>query len=285
MVMKSSLSHLPANKQEELERVTKLIVETADPEKVILYGSYATGEWQEDRYVEKNTVYGFDSDYDILVVTKDGDKKKDWEITSQITNRSKYRVPINVITHDISFINNQLHNGQFFFTEIIREGVLLYDSNETKFVEPKMLTAEERKEIAQKDFDKWFTTAKSFIKGGRFYLAENDLRLAAFELHQATERTYNAILLVFTGYKPKTHNLEKLRCYTKPFSDELNSIFPKDSNQEEHIFNLLQKAYIEARYSDDYKIEKSEVEELIYRVTNLQNVAEAVCKAKIESIN
>lgn len=283
--MKTSLSHIPVHKQEELKRVTKLIVETADPEKIILYGSYATGEWQEDRYVEKNIVYGFDSDYDILVVTKDGETKKDWEITSQITNRSRYRVPINVITHDISFINKQLLNGQFFFTEIVKDGVVLYDANGAEFVEPKILSPSERKDIAQRESDTWFTTAKSFIKGGRFYLGENDLKLAAFELHQAAERTYNAVLLVFTGYKPKTHNLEKLRTYTKPFSDELYSIFPKNSNDEEHIFNLLQKAYVEARYSDDYKIEKSEVEELITRVSILQNVAEEICKARIESIN
>jgi len=44
--------------------------------------------------------------------------------------------------------------------------------------------------------------------------------LAAFDLHQATEKLYGTILLVFTRYKPSTHDLEKL-------SQRVSSIEPK----------------------------------------------------------
>ena len=33
---------------------------------------------------------------------------------------------------------------------------------------------------------------------------------AAFLLHQATERYYHAAILVFTGYKQRTHDIELL---------------------------------------------------------------------------
>jgi HEPN domain-containing protein len=33
---------------------------------------------------------------------------------------------------------------------------------------------------------------------------------AAFLWHQATERYFHAVLLVFTGYKPKTHDIKTL---------------------------------------------------------------------------
>ena len=48
--MKTSLSHLPESKQQDLHLVTNLIVETVSPEKIILFDSYATGNWVEDRY-------------------------------------------------------------------------------------------------------------------------------------------------------------------------------------------------------------------------------------------
>ncbi len=66
--MNTSIAHLPLSKQQELQRVTQLIVETVSPEKVILFGSYATGNWVEDRYTEGHITYEYISDYDILVV-------------------------------------------------------------------------------------------------------------------------------------------------------------------------------------------------------------------------
>jgi len=282
--MKTSLLHLPENKQQELQRVTKLICETVNPEKIILYGSYATGEWQEDRYSEKHIVYGFDSDYDILVITKEGDRRKDYEISSQITNRARYRVPINVITHDIIYINKQLTVGQYFFTEIIAKGIMLFDAGNTSFAEPKELTKGERSDIAQHDFEKWFPSALNFLQTAAYsqeVLKAN--REAAFLLHQSAERTYHTILLVFTGYKPKTHNLDKLRTYTMKFSTELYSVFPCNSKVEQHLFSLLQKGYVDARYSDDYFITEGELKILIDRIKNLQSIAKKICKIEIES--
>jgi uncharacterized protein len=281
--MKTSISHLPESKQQELQRVTQLIVETVAPEKIILYGSYATGAWQEDRYAEKHLVYGFDSDYDILVITKTGDRRKDYEISSQLTNRSRYRVPINVITHDMEYINKQLAVGQYFFTEIIKQGILLFDARNEAFSQSKELSSAERKAVAKRDFDKWLTSARTFLKGAKFYLSEKDFKNSVFELHQAAERTYNTVMLVFTGYKPKTHNLDKLRNYTKKFSESLIGVFPLTTKEEEHLFDLLQKGYIDARYSDDYLIKEEELNTLISRVSELQNVTEKICQSKIDS--
>lgn len=282
--MKTSLSHLPLNKQQELQRVTQLIVETIAPEKIILYGSYATGEWQEDRYTEKHLVYGFDSDYDILVITKSGDRRKDYEITSQITNLARYRVPLNVITHDIDYINEKLSVGQYFFTEIIEQGIILYDSGNTTFVRARELSSEEKRAIAQQDFDKWFKSANEFLKGSKFYYNENDLKASVFILHQAAERYFASILLVFTGYKPKTHNLDKLRVLSKSFSKDLNLLFPRDTQEEERLFSLLLKGYIDARYSDSYTIEKSEMDILIGRIEKMKQIIAKACEQRINSI-
>ena len=282
--MKTSLTHLPESKQQELHRVTQLIVETIAPEKIILYGSYATGEWQEDRYAEKHLVYGYDSDYDLLVVTKAGDRRKDYEITSQITNFARYRAPVNVITHDIDYINNKLSIGQYFFTEIVQQGVLLYDAGNVQFAEPRQLSSAEKKAIAQQDYIKWFQSANEFLKGSKFFRDEESLKISVFILHQAAERFYDTILLVFTGYKPKTHNLEKLRNLSKPYSLKLYSLFPKQTKDEEHLFSLLQKGYIDARYNDSYTITEPELISLIERVEQMKNIVKEVCEEQINAI-
>ena len=84
-----------------------------------------------------------------------------------------------------------------------------------------------------------------------------------FNLHQAAERTYNAVILVETGYKPKTHNLDKLKRYSKRFSQELEGIFPDNTPQEKHLFDLLKRGYVDARYKDHYEITSEELALLI----------------------
>jgi uncharacterized protein len=282
--MKTSLAHLPEYRRKEMEEALQIIVETVSPEKVVLYGSHATGEWAEDRYVEGHILYDFESDYDILVVTKPGDIRKDYEITDQIVNRCRYRVPVNVITHDMDYVNEQLRKGQYFFSDIIKEGILLYDAGNIEFEKPKELSVKESKAIAETDFNKWFTSANEFLIDAKNAYSRNSYKKSAFELHQATERMYNAIMLVYTGYKPKTHNLDKLRTFTKEFSKELYEIFPMNTKEEEHLFDLLQKAYIDARYKDEYTINKNEVSTLLERIQTLQQITEAICTKKINSL-
>ncbi len=126
--MNTTLEHLPEHKQKQLQEITGIIVKAVDPEKVILFGSHATGRWVEHRYTEGGITYEYISDYDILVITKSGETRKDYEIQDLIENRCVYKTPVTVITHDIDFINRMLSEGQYFFTDIEKEGILLYDA-------------------------------------------------------------------------------------------------------------------------------------------------------------
>ena len=283
--MNTSLEHLPEHKQKQLKEITEIIVKAVDPEKVILFGSHATGRWVEHRYTEGGITYEYISDYDILVITKSGEQRKDYEVQDLIENRCVYKTPVTVITHDIDFINKMLTEGQYFFTDIEKEGILLYDAGNIPLAERKPLSRWEAKSVAQQYYDQWFISAKEFVEVAAFCLQRQQLKIGAFNLHQATERTYNAIILVETGYKPKTHNLDKLKRYSKRFSEELESVFPYNTPEEKHLFDLLKRGYIDARYKDHYEIRAEELAQLIERVSRLQIIAEKICREKIASFD
>ncbi|MEO9070118.1 MAG: HEPN domain-containing protein, partial [Ginsengibacter sp.] len=140
----------------------------------------------------------------------------------------------------------------------------------------------ERKEKSLRYFDTWFPQAESFVKGCKFFIGEKTLKIAAFNLHQATESLYYATLLVFTDYKPKIHNLWKLRKKTKPFSEELFLVFRAETDKnEEYLFDLLKRGYIDARYREDYIITENELKDLIDRVEIMMPIVEGICKKKI----
>ncbi len=62
--MHDSLQHLPPKKQEELQAIVELIGSTLHPEMILLFGSYARGDWVEDVYQEGGITYEYQSDSD-----------------------------------------------------------------------------------------------------------------------------------------------------------------------------------------------------------------------------
>ena len=283
--MKTALDHLPDNKQLELQRVIEIIREEIDLEMLILFGSYARGDWVED--LDPETLqYRYQSDFDLLVVTETPRQADRIEQNSQLSRRlakAVHRTPVSLIAEDIQFVNRRLRKSQYFYIDIKREGILLYDSGKFQLAEPIEICPKERKKLAEEDFEYWFDSAKGFLKGFRFYLNEEENNKAAFLLHQATESFYGAILLSFTRYKPSTHDIEKLGQRVSSIEPRFLAIFPRSTDEEKDKFKLLRKAYVDARYKPSYSITKEQLDWLSERIQELQALTEKLCKEKIAS--
>ncbi len=287
--VKTDLSHLPPEDQEALRTITERIREVVPAEMIILFGSYARGDWVVDRYKENGVTYEYISDYDIMVIVptvKDVGKKGRVRLDDEIERDVEEAVrttKVNAIAHDIEFLNRRLEEGHYFFSDVVKEGVLLYDSGRFKLAEPRELAPEERKRVAEEDFAHWFESASVFY--GQFEYAYNDghLKNAAFQLHQATERFYSTILLVFTGYKPKTHDLKRLDSRATLHVPDVVRVFPRVTPEEQERFKRLRKAYVDARYKKTYEITREDLELLAGRVRELKELSETACRKKIES--
>ena len=66
--MKTSLDHLPEKTRTELTAIVERIKEIEEPEKIILFGSHASGRAVNDTYYKEGIKYDYISDYDILVL-------------------------------------------------------------------------------------------------------------------------------------------------------------------------------------------------------------------------
>ncbi|MCB2263755.1 MAG: HEPN domain-containing protein [Candidatus Thiosymbion ectosymbiont of Robbea hypermnestra] len=283
--MKTSLEHLPERKQQELQRAIEIIREEIDLDMLILFGSYARGDWVEDLDPE-TLFYRYQSDFDLLVVTETPRQADKIEKNSQLFQKlakTIHRTPISLIAEDIQFVNRRLRKSQYFYIDILREGILLYDSGKFELAEPREITALERKKLAEEDFEYWYGKACRLEKIYNFCISEEDYNEAAFNLHQMVERLYDAILLVFTRYKPSTHDIEKLGQRVASNDPRFLSVFPKATEEEKECFKLLRKAYVDARYKPSYIITKEQLEWLAQRVNHLKKLTENLCKEKIES--
>ena len=288
--MKKSLGHLPKRKRDELEGIAAIIREACDEvEAIILFGSYARGDWKEEADLEPDRKSGHKSDYDILVVTKGRATAENatlWRDVTTQCDRSGSSTHVRIIAHDIQFVNIRLAEGQYFFRDIRKEGCLLYDSGNVKLARKRKLKPIEQKRIAQDHFDHWFKSATMFLDDFEHDLrkASEDgdfLKKAAFELHQAAEASFKTILIVFTGYIPNEHYLGLLCEMAARHDAALRDIFRTETREEDELFRLLDYAYIGARYDPEFRISTDQLEYLSERVKRVLELTEKLCKAKI----
>jgi len=281
--MKTSIEHLPEQKRQELQRTVKIIREEVNPDMLILFGSYARGDWVED--LDSETLhYRYQSDFDLLVITETRQQASKIEQNNGLNQRlmkTIHRTPISLIAEDIQFVNRRLRKSQYFYIDIKREGILLHDSGKFELADPKELSGQERKQLAEKDFEYWFKNAEEFMDDYLINYDKARFSKAAFYLHQATECFYGAILLVFTRYKPSTHNLAKLAQRVASIEPQFLTVFPQGTEEEKARFKLLCKAYVDARYKPSYTITQQELEWLIERVQHLKKITEKSCQEKI----
>jgi HEPN domain-containing protein/predicted nucleotidyltransferase len=276
--------------KERLDRIVQEILAAAQDKiaMIILFGSYARGTWVQDEYFERHVRYSYQSDLDIMIVLKKGkyldrytlkveDKiMKRLESASLVDAMSK-EPWITLILESIKTVNSQLEKGHYFYSDIKKEGILLYDSKEFQLAEAKILPWSEKRPIAIKDYRYWFHRGAEFLIDTHNTFNRGNFTLGAFYLHQATESFYNAILLVFSGYKPKLHDIKKLGSVAGNYDEELWEIFPYSSAEQVECFRLLEQGYVGARYDDTYTISKEQLAYLIERVEKLKIVTEKIC--------
>ena len=290
--MENSINQLPDSKKNELERIISVIQKNCDDiEKIILFGSYARGNYKEAKDINLTARTGHVSDYDILVVTG----RKETSLNSVLWGKiSKALQDLNlsafpkIITHDIEELNKKLSEGQYFFYDIKKEGILLFDTKRFELSEEKRLTPEEKRQIAQKHFDYWSDKFEVFLRDYNsnmesFRTEEKTkfLTQAAFHLHQVAESCYKGTLLVFTNYTPREHFLEILSKEAEKCYPEFGNIFSKATKEDEERFNLLEYAYIGSRYDPEYRISKKDLDILFISVQKLLSLTESSCKKKI----
>ncbi len=298
--MRTDLDHLPPAKQRELERVVQILFEEFEEkialgtqdwkrkgriQKIILYGSYARGNWVD----EPHTAKGYQSDFDLLIIVSDKrltDRVEYWakaddRLIRELSITKTLRTPVNFIVHTLQEVNDGLAHGRYFFIDVAKEGIALYQSDETDLPEPKPKTPEQALAMAKEYFEEWFPAAAGREKLAKYAVAEGLLKHAAFEYHQAVENLYHCVLLVCTFYTPHVHNLAFLRTQAERIDRRLIYIWPKDTKRERSLFEKLKAAYVKARYSKHYRITEDELAWLGERVEELGQVVHVVCSERI----
>jgi len=301
--MRSNLDHLPPAKQRELERVVQIVFEEFDDAfalashewkkkgrilKVILYGSYARGNWID----EPHTAKGYKSDYDLLIIVSDKrltDRVKYWanvddRLMREFGITGNIKTPVNFIVHSLQEVNDGLAHGRYFFMDVARDGIALYQSEDSELHQPKPKSPHAALTMAREYYDEWFPSALVYLGTARDLVAQGRTKEPAFILHQSAERLYHCVLLVVTFYTPHVHNLAFLRTQAERLDARLTYVWPGDNRKQRGMFEKLKDAYVKARYSKHYRISADELTWLGERVEELGRLVHEICSERIAQL-
>ena len=299
--MKTSLDHLPESKRRELARVVEVLFAEFEDAlkgknaphrkqgrilKVILFGSYARGDWVDD------PVGGYTSDYDLLVVVNHEELTETLEYWAKAEDHlvrdynlaHRLTAPANFIVHSLCDVNKRLKKGRPFFVDIVRDGIALYEAPDQPFEHPEPLSPAEALKEAEEYFYGWFNSAGKFRLAAEFLVTKDGHKEAAFQFHQTAERLYHCVLLVLTLYSPKSHKLNFLRSQAERLAPELIGAWPRETKMQQRCFELLRRAYVDARYSPHYKISPEELAWLSERIAMLEDLVAKVCQARLAAM-
>jgi predicted nucleotidyltransferase len=138
--MRSDIDHLPSVQQEELERAKHVLMtefakaidggnqpwrKSGRILKIILFGSYARTDWVDE---PEN---GYQSDFDLLIIVSHPNLTEIadyWYIAEDKIQRDvAIARPVNIIVHTLQEVNQALNRGEYFWVDIARDGIELYD--------------------------------------------------------------------------------------------------------------------------------------------------------------
>ena len=303
--MRSDLHHLPERQQRELERVRDTLLAGFEAAKngggggtqewrrggmilkILLFGSYARGDWVDE---PEN---GYLSDFDLLIVVNNAKMTNIadywWNSEDQILRDPAIGRTVNIIVHDLHEVNNALKRGEYFWTDIVRDGVALYSVPGHALATPQPMTPLDAQAMAERYFDETLPSIDRALRTATLQtnegLSERGWRKdVAFSLHQAVERAYACFLLVHTFYFPRSHNIKFLRSLAEDVDTRLVEAWPREQRIDRRRFELLKRAYVEARYSDQYDASAEDLEWLTTRARMLRDLVANLCQSRIAEL-
>lgn len=98
--------------KEEIENIAQQIIKKYQPEKIILFGSVARGD------------FGQESDFDFLIIKND--KRARIERMQTVYSLIEKRVPADFLVYTPGEVKERLRLGDPFLKTVFREGKVLY---------------------------------------------------------------------------------------------------------------------------------------------------------------
>lgn len=192
----------------------------------------------------------------------------------------------NCTIHNHGLLYKLLKQGHIFYNTACIESNLIYKkSTEELWVEIDSTLFEAGIKEAKILFESGMAKAKHFYCSAQHFIADEVYDMAMFMLQQTCELTYRCLLKVLRSRDVKCHSPIVLRKHIKRFAPEVIGVFSAQEEEEIAYLQLLEEAYVKARYTQQYTVEQSLISQLNQGVGLLQQKAKNLFNNKIQVLS
>lgn len=280
MLLINSYNPLIKKEAKETERLTSIILELVSVQAIFLLGSSKTCTKTASIFSYDTPAASFTSHFYILVLIEKNEEHTLNSVQDIIENNLRHFIPTTAIVLNTTAFFTWLSKGHPFAVNVVRKAENLYQSESIILPLPSGINKEEQKEDYEQLFKQTKLKIEGFLASAELHKLRQEYRLSAFMLHQAAEQALRAMLIINTGLKINTHSIDKLLRYCSMFCYGLPDLFPKHNEKEKKLYSLLNKAYIDTRYKDDYSITHEELSCLTEKLKRIKELFEN-CKPSI----
>lgn len=276
--MKITLDHLPHDKVKQLARIIQILIDGVAVEKIILLDPECVSAWLNMQELQQDVL--------LIVTGVNGENQPEYRLNDDIKYRCQFDTPVTTIVYSIDFVNTRLKEANPFFSEMIREGTLLFDAGNIPLTAIVELGEEERAALQKKidaEYEYWSATAEKLLKATDQYLKENDKDLALLMLRQAVMYIYNSVIFWYWGTVPGGSHMDALRQGCEVFSAPLAAVFKAEyglGNLPVFIFSRGMDISYHYYYRFSHNLSMEELQMLREKAGLLQNIARNIPRRK-----
>jgi HEPN domain-containing protein len=218
---------------------------------------------------------------ELIIVMPDSSQKPYSSLEQVIDLGCIHNRQVHSIVLRTADLNKKIADGDLYYCTVCNLQRLVYDDGKTTLPEVPVSQLKAMQEKARAVFAAGYAKAAGFLDAASL---QQHPPVAAFMLQQVAELTYRTTTLALTGFDPRSHSFEALRKHARRCAPELNSILPADGPNDEKMLQILESAYLNARYNDSFHITPEILLMLTERVTYLHQRSRFIFEHQLQTL-
>lgn len=257
---------------DEYIKLSRLILSAAPAVRIFLLGTTRAKHRTVSIFTSDALLNETKEHYYVLVLVKRNREASNNCVQEKIEAVCSPISPVTAFAIDFEQFNNWLLEGHPFACQVTAKALVLFEDISIQLADASIVDCEAVKKAKETAYSQGLNKVKEFLAGADLYRIREQNKMAAFMLHQAAESALLTILKISLGLTVNSHNLDKLSRYCSLATNSVADIFKRDSENEKRLFQLLQRAYIETRYREDYYINTPDLLNITGKIRLLQEV-------------
>jgi HEPN domain-containing protein len=184
--------------------------------------------------------------------------------------------------HSEGTVLDGLQKGHAFYSLHCIPENLVYDDKRIPFPVTSQEIIIQLKQHLRQTFTSYFNKAVDFYESAVLLQQKQVSPITIFMLHQAAEMAYRSILQSLNGYDKRTHEIRVLKKFIRRCAPQLGDIFPADTGKEKRLLELLDSAYLNTRYNENFTISEEELTILFERIHLLHETTQKVFEETVD---